>query len=116
MTFLFEKLDVYQKALSFSKSIYVHAKNFGRDYFFLSEQAKSASTSIVLNIAGGNGRWHKNERKKFFLIARGSCFECVPQLELMKANGLIDQNAYEQLREEIEIMGKMLTALINNTV
>lgn len=116
MGFMFEKLEVYQRAVTFSGTIYSLAKTFPKTVAFLSDQAKSASTSICLNIAEGNGRWHKNERRKFFLIARGSCFECVPALELMKANDLIDQDTYKKLREEAEIIGKMLTALINNIV
>ena len=82
----------------------------------LADQLGRASLSISLNIAEGNGRWHAKERKNFFWIARGSVFECVPLLELCKRDKLITDEDHTSLKAELEVLAKMLTALIKGTV
>ncbi|MDD4013910.1 MAG: four helix bundle protein, partial [Candidatus Omnitrophica bacterium] len=80
MTFLFEKLDVYRKSLELAKKIHTLTSGMSPREAHLADQARRAASSVPLNIAEGNGRWHKKERKNLFLIARGSCCECVPLL------------------------------------
>ncbi len=81
MAFAFEKLKVYQKAIAFADSGCTLTKGFPRGYFFLADQLNRASLSIAANIAEGNGRFTKPDRKNFFGIARGSVQECVALLE-----------------------------------
>ncbi len=113
MPFLFEKLNVYNKALDFADIIYDFTKEFPRGSYYISDQINRASLSIAANIAEGNGRYHKNDRMNFFRIARGSAFECVPILELCKRKKLIDTKSCEQLKFQLEEISKMLTGLIN---
>jgi four helix bundle protein len=82
MTFAFEKLLVYQKAVGFADAICSLTRGFPRGYFFLADPVNRAALSIAANIAEGNGRFTKADRKHFFGIARGSVQECVPLLEL----------------------------------
>jgi four helix bundle protein len=51
MTFAFEKLDVYQRALSFSVAVIgiIDEVKTPRKHFRLIEQLESSSTSIALN-------------------------------------------------------------------
>jgi hypothetical protein len=70
---------------------------------------------VTTNYAEGNGRWHSKERKNFFLIARGSAFECVPLLELCKRQKYITEDHYMSLREDLEALAKMLSVLIKGT-
>jgi four helix bundle protein len=65
-----------------------------------------------LNIAEGNGRWDYKERKNVFLIARNSVFECVPFLELCLRQKWMTVDNYTEFREALEVMAKMLSALI----
>jgi four helix bundle protein len=58
MSFLFEKLDVYQKALNFAERIESICNQFPKGNGYLADQMRRASLSIVLNIAGGNGMYH----------------------------------------------------------
>ena len=115
MGFLFEKLDVYQKAVEFAKNAIKMANDLPKGNYFLSDQLKRASLSISLNIAEGNGRFHKKERRNFFVIARGSCFECVPILQLCKDHKLISLEKHEELLGALEVIGKMLSSYIKNT-
>jgi len=77
MPFAFENLHVYQKAVTFADAVCTITRELPRGYFFLADQLNRASLSIAANIAEGNGRFTKGERRNFFGIARGSLHECV---------------------------------------
>jgi four helix bundle protein len=64
------------------------------------------------NIAEGNGRFTKPERKHFFGIARGSAQECVPLLELARRRRLLDDAAHIELKDALEEIARMLSGLI----
>lgn len=113
MAFLFEKLDVYRKAVAFADKISEITNGFQKGNYYLVDQLNRASLSISTNIAEGNGRYHKADRINFFRIARGSAFECVPILELCKRKKLIDEEQNEKLKKEIEDICKMLSGLMN---
>jgi four helix bundle protein len=110
--FLFEKLKVYQCALSFAECITSLTSDFPRGCWFLADQLNRASLSISLNIAEGNGRWSDAERHHFFGIARGSLHECVPLIELCRRKNLIREPICIELRARIEEISKMLSGLI----
>jgi four helix bundle protein len=113
MAFLFEKLEVYQKAIDLAEEIDEFCDTITqKGTYHLIDHLRRASTSIALNIAEGNGRWHKNDRKNFFWIARGSTHECVPLLERLKRKQLINLQTHEKLTRELEIISKMLQGLI----
>jgi four helix bundle protein len=113
MSFLFEKLEVYQRAVDFAERVTDLTKTFpAQGHYHLVDQLRRASLSISLNIAEGNGRWHVKDRKNFFWIARGSVFECVPLLELCKRENLITEVTWTEAKGELEILSKMLTGLI----
>lgn len=112
MSFAFEKLVVYQKAIDFADAIAAKTEQFPRGYGFLVDQLNRAALSIAANIAEGNGRFTKADRKNFFIVARGSIQECVPLLELAYRRQLIVKNEHEQFRKDLEEIAKMLSGLI----
>lgn len=113
MTFAFEKLIVYQKAVAFADAACSLTKEFPRGYFFLADQLNRAALSIAANIAEGNGRFTRADRKHFFGIARGSVQECVPLLELAARQGLLLVDRHQQLKADLEEIARMLSGLIN---
>lgn len=113
MAFMFEKLEVYQKAVSLADSVASLTPEFPRGFGFLSDQLNRAALSIATNLAEGNGRFTKPDRKNFFIIARGSVQECVPLLEVARRRGLIDESKHAALRQELETIAKMISGLIN---
>ncbi len=113
MAFAFEKLLVYQKSVDFADAVCTATEQFQRGYGFLVDQLNRAALSISSNIAEGNGRFTKAERKHFFGIARGSVQECVPQLELAERRGLIDQSRHVVLKSQLEEIARMLSGLIH---
>lgn len=113
MAFAFEKLVVYQKAVTFADAVCTLTKNFPRGYFFLADQMNRAALSIAANLAEGNGRFTKADRKHFFGIARGSVQECVPLLELGVRQRLLDAGRHQQMKGSLEEIARMLSGLIN---
>src|SRR5580698_9246827 len=113
MAFAFEKLLVYQKAITFADEICTITRDLPRGFFFLGNQLSRASLSIAANIAEGNGRFTKADRRNFSGIARGSVQECVPLLELALRQGLIPPDRHEQLKADLEEIARMLSGLIN---
>jgi len=83
MAFMFEKLDVYQKAVDSAEEIAATTEAFPRGQGYLVDQLNRAALSIDTHLAEGNGRFTKPDRKNLFGIVRGSVQECVPLLELV---------------------------------
>lgn len=78
-----EKLKVYQGALRFVAWVdplleRLPGKVAAKD------QLDRASTSIVLNLAEGNGKRSHPDRCRFFDIARGSAVECAACLDVLR--------------------------------
>jgi len=109
MAFIFENLDVYKKAVDLAEEISKITESFSRGSFYLADQLNRAVLSISTNIAEGNGRYHKADRRNFFWIARGSAFECVPLLEICRRKELIDADIHSSLKLKLENIGKMLS-------
>jgi len=110
--FAFEKLLVYQKAVAFADGVCTLTKAFPRGYFFLADQLNRAALSVAANIAEGNGRFTKPDRRNFFGIARGSVQECVPLLELASRQRLVRADQQQRLKSDLEEIAKMLSGLI----
>ncbi|MBA7690901.1 hypothetical protein ES703_99437 [subsurface metagenome] len=109
---MFENLEVYQKAIDFADRITTTTEKFPRGYYFLTDQLNRAALSIATNIAEGNGRFTKADRKNFFIIARGSVQECVPLLELAVRRKFIKPDDHKRLRNDLEEIAKMISGLI----
>lgn len=114
MAFIFKNLDVYRKSIRFVENVLELTENTPKGYGFLKDQFNRAAASIPLNIAEGNGRWHTSERRNFFVIARGSCCECVPILDIMTSKELITVEEYNTLTHDLEEIAKILTGLIKS--
>ena len=107
MSFMFENLEVYQKSLDLAEEISNLTGSFDRGTYYIKDQANRAALSVPANIAEGNGRRHKNDRKQFFYIARGSAHECVPIL------GLISNEKNDSLKSQINSIAMMLSKFIS---
>jgi four helix bundle protein len=113
MPFMFEKVEVYQKAVDFADEIASLTERFPRGYGFLVDQLNRAALSITTKLAEGNGRFTKPDRHNFFTIARGSAQECVPRLEIARRRGLVKDATPLALEERLEVIAKMISGLIH---
>ena len=104
----FKSLIVYQKSKELYKllSEKIISKQSDRS---IKDQLRRASLSIVLNIAEGSSRISKADQRHFFVIARGSAYECYAIIDILDTADSDMTKAIQFLLEEIS---KMLYALI----
>ena len=106
-----ERLEVYQECLRFiawhepileklPKSISVR------------DQLDRASTSIILNLAEGNGKFTKPDRCRFFDISGGSALECASALDVSVAKGRLRAEEITPGKERLRSIVSMLVGLI----
>ncbi|MCG3179601.1 MAG: hypothetical protein BIFFINMI_01939 [Phycisphaerae bacterium] len=112
MPFMFENLQVYQKAVDLADQVAALAEKFPRGYYFLTDQLNRAALSIATNLAEGNGRFTKADRRNFFVIARSSVQECVPLIEVARRRGFLGDQEHALLRDRLEEIAKMISGLI----
>jgi len=115
--FSHEKLEVYQLALSFvgwlADLLPELKANKEARIGEVVDQIDRASTSIVLNLAEGNGRRTTKQRARFFDDARGSATECAGCLDLMVAKRLVSAERVEEGKTILVRVVSMLTKLVD---
>jgi len=113
MAFMFENLDVYRRAVDLADRVITVTKDAPRGFGFLTDQLNRAVLSISTNLAEGNGRFTKPDRRNFFTIARGSTQECVPLIDIARRHDIISPDDHDAMRRELEEIAKMISGLIN---
>ena len=111
--FDFEKLIVYQKAKKYNKSVNQFLSN-NKLNRTTNDQLRRASFSIMLNIAEGTGRFTKPDKRNFYVIARGSTFECVAIFDYLKDIDYIKKQQFDDFYNDLDELSRMLFALIKN--
>ena len=109
--FGFEKLEVYSRAKAFNKLIsqLIQRHQYDRT---TNDQLRRASFSIMLNIAEGSGRFTQKDKRNFYIISRGSVYECVAILDYLEDTGQLDKESYDNFYHNLEELSKMLFAMI----
>jgi four helix bundle protein len=114
--FSFQKLIVWQKAIEFSELVIkvIDKIKAPRNHFRLIEQLESASTSVAMNIAEGKGRQTTKEFIQFLFIARGSLFEVITLLIILKKVGWLECEDFNCLQSKADEITKMINSLISS--
>ena len=111
--FEFQNLEVYKKAKAFHIACKnIIAKNKLDNY--VKDQLGRASFSIALNIAEGSSKFSKPDRRNYFTTARGSTFECIAVLDILKDQQLLTTNEFEILLKDADELSRILFAMIRN--
>jgi four helix bundle protein len=112
MSFKFEKLIVWQKAVDLASDIHDLSKTFPKDeLFILTAQIKRAADSISLNIAEGSTGQSNSEFNRFLSYALRSDIEVVGCLFLAKKRNLIQPDDFTKLYLQCEEILAMLNGL-----
>ena len=109
--FAHEKLDVYQEAIAFVawlSNILDKLDRIGD----VKDQLDRASTSVVLNIAEGNGKYGPKDRCRFFDTAHASALECAGGLDVLVAKRRLTIEQIRTGKEHLQRMVRMLMGLI----
>ena len=78
----------------------------------LRDQLDRASSSVLLNIAEGAGRFARAEKAQFYLIARGSAMESGAVLDVLLSRGVIAADIHRYGRGLLLRVTQMLTKLV----
>lgn len=112
--FKFEKLDVWQEAVTFSDETYRCTGIFPEaERYGLVNQLRRSAVSIAANIAEGSGRTSSTDFARFVEIAYGSLMESVSHLAIARRHGFLSEDIYEVLYAHAEKLGRMLSGLRN---
>jgi four helix bundle protein len=106
-----EKLDVYREAIAFVGWLSELLENAVR-VGDVKDQLDRAATSIVLNLAEGNGKYAPKDRCRFFDTAHGSALECAGGLDVLvvKKKATLDQ--IRAGKDRLQKIVRMLMGLI----
>lgn len=112
MSFKFEKLKVWQKALELSESVHLLTRKFPKEELYVVvSQIKRASDSVSLNIAEGSTGQSINEFARFLGIALRSNIEVVGCLYLAKRRGIIEETEFIDIYKKCEEILVMIVSL-----
>jgi len=104
-------LEVYEEAIEFTNKIYEITKTFPKsEVFGITNQLRRSAVSIPSNIAEGSSRG-KKEFIRFLSIALGSCYECLPLLEISKRQKYLPTEAFASLVDELHKISAKISAL-----
>ncbi len=107
MPFAHEQLDVYNLALDFLALADEIAEHLPRGRGHLADQLARASTSIVLNLAEGAGKFSKPD----YLTAVGSTTECAAILDVCLRLKLVRVEPHSAGKAMLERIAAMLVKL-----
>jgi four helix bundle protein len=106
-----ERLDVYHLSLDFMVFANQLVEGLPRGRSHLSDQFLRSSSSVVLNIAEGAGRHSPPDKRRFYLIARGSAAESAAMLDVFSRLELVGERELENGKGMLVRVVSMLVKL-----
>jgi four helix bundle protein len=113
MSFKFERLAVWQRAIEFANAMFDIADALPQRYqFSLGEQLRRAALSVPTNIAEATGRDSPKEAGFLYRVSKGSTYECVSLMVMFVKRGHLAQEACQRHSSEANEIAAMLSGLI----
>lgn len=109
-------VDAYKLAFHLSNyvwNIIIRWDGFAKNT--VGSQFVRAMDSISANLAEGFGRYHKKDKIKFYRYSQASLKECLDWNEKAKVRGLIKEEEYKYIFEELEKVAPAIGRLIKYT-
>ena len=110
-----EKLDVYQASIEFVTLCDDSVEHLPRGRAYRADQLQRAGTSIPLNIAEGAGEYSRNEKARFYRMAKRSATECAAILDVCHRLGLLETPGFQTGRKLLLRIVAMLTQMARRT-
>ena len=112
MSFKFEKLEAWQKAIDFCDKIIAFADGLPQRYqFSLGEQLRRAALSVPTNLAEGSGRDNPKESRYFYEIAKGSVYEVVSLLVVCGKRNTLSREDYRLFYDDADSLAAIIHGL-----
>jgi four helix bundle protein len=111
--FKFEKLAVWQKSVDIYDRIADIVEGIPHKYqSSIGDQIRRSCLSVSANIAEATGREAIKEQKYHFSVAKGSIYETVSLLYVMKNRNFVSEKLFNNLYVASDEMAMMLHGLI----
>ena len=114
MEFIYEKLDVWKKAVDFAMKVTALSADKSEDRnaaLVIAAAGKSAMTASTA-IAKGKAYASKNDFVQHLYLSRGSVYETMTLLEILKRKQSISEDQYT----EFETMANQVTAMVSGLI
>ena len=110
----FEEIEAWKKSRVLADKIYRISSEgtFAKDYKLIN-QINGAAGSTMDNIAEGFERGGSKEFIQFLFISKGSAGEVRSQLYRALDRKHINQQTFDELRNEVIVIGKLISGLIS---
>lgn len=109
MSFKFEKLIIWQKAMDFGEDIHKLSLGFPKlELYNLSSQILRASGSIALNISEGSILQSGSEFSRFLGYSIRSLAEVVTCLYKAEKRKYIDKETFDKYKEAFHLMNMLI--------
>ena len=114
MDFIYEKLDVWKKAVDFAMKVTALSaiKSEDRDAAPVVAAAGKSAMNASTAIAKGKGYASKNDFAQHLYLSRGSVYETMTLLEILKRKQSISDDQYT----EFETMGNQVAAMVSGLI
>ena len=111
----FHDLDAWKKAHQLALDVYKLTKSFPKEeQYGVVSQLRRAASSVTANIAEGFGRYHFNDKVRFYYQARGSVAEVQNFLFLARELDYISENLSNPLIEKLNEVRQLINGLIRS--
>ena len=105
----FRSLVAYRLAAELADEMHIAVKHWSDyDRSVLGMQLVRAADSVHANIAEASGRWTKNDKRNFLMIARGSLHETENWIARAQARGLLKGDYDDRLAEIARTLNGMV--------
>ncbi len=116
MEFIYEKLDVWQTAVDFGTKAMKFAGEKSEDQHLstIMQGIQKGAMNVSTAIAKGKGYPSKHDFAKHLYLARGSVYETMTLLEILKRKKAISDDQYTEFEEMGNKTAAMLGGLIKS--
>ena len=116
MTYIYEKLDVWQKAMQFAGDVIdsvsmMNSKDYHQEVL---EKTEGSAAGIAGAIAMGKSYSSKHDFARHLYHSRGALYETMTLLELLKRKRLVAEDKFADFDTRANQLTAMLTALIKS--
>jgi four helix bundle protein len=109
-----KKLKLWEKVMTVIEDVYHMTDTYPKqESYGLSMQMRRAAVSIASNIAEGAARKGKQEKIRFYSVARGSLSELDAQLEISARLKYVTALRYGESQLKLDEVSRMLQGMIN---